>query len=319
MYNKGSNIDLLYNGADLMIKSICKTTLALSILTGGLFYGNTTPSSIKTVEAATINGTVTASVLNVRSGPSTSYKVIGTLKKGAKVTITSTSGSWYKIKSGTKTGWVSSKYIKKAPTTVSATTVNKMKTLGTSKQLIIVSAENESTRNVLIETFEKSGTSWKKLHTYSGVIGKNGMISSKHEGDYETPEGKYTITTAFGRYSNPGTKMTYRKITSNDVFVDDSTSKLYNTWQLASENNGRWKTAEKMNISQYDYGFVINYNTERTPGKGSAIFFHVAGTSGYTAGCTATSKTNVVSILKWLDPAKKPLIIQTPLNKLTQY
>ncbi|PGS47961.1 SH3 domain-containing protein [Bacillus sp. AFS041924] len=302
-----------------MFKSICKATLALSILTGGLFYGNNTPNSIKTVEAATVNGTVTASVLNIRSGPSTTYKVVGTLKKGAKVSITRTSGSWYKITSGTKTGWVSSKYIKKSPTTVSATTVNKMKTLGTSKQLIVVSAQNESTRNVLIETFEKSSTSWKKLHTYTGVIGKNGMISNKHEGDYETPEGKYTITKAFGRYSNPGTKMTYRKITSNDVWVDDSNSNLYNTWQLASENKGRWNSAEKMNISLYNYGFVINYNTARTPGKGSAIFFHIAGTSGYTAGCTATSKANVVSILKWLDPAKKPLIIQTPLSKLTNY
>ncbi|PEL06715.1 SH3 domain-containing protein [Bacillus sp. AFS017336] len=302
-----------------MIKSICKTTLALSILTGGLFYSNITPNAIKTVEAATVNGTVTATVLNVRSGPSTSNKIVGTLKKGAKVSITSTSGTWYKITSGSKTGWVSSKYIKKSATTVSAATVNKMKTLGTSKQLIVVSASNESTRNALIETFEKSGTTWKKLHTYTGVIGKNGMISNKHEGDYETPEGKYTITTAFGRNTNPGTKMTYRKITSNDVWVDDSNSKLYNTWQSASANNGRWKTAEKMNISQYDYGFVINYNQARTPGKGSAIFFHIAGTSGYTAGCTATSKTNVVSILKWLDPAKKPLIIQTPLNKLSQY
>ncbi|WP_142289544.1 SH3 domain-containing protein [Gottfriedia luciferensis] len=302
-----------------MIRSICKTTLALSILTGGLFYENSTPNTIKTVEAATINGTVTATVLNMRSGPGTSYKIVGTLKKGNSVTITGTSGNWFKITSGTKSGWVSSSYIKKSPNTVSVATVNKMKTLGTSKQLIIVSADNESTRNVLIETFEKSATGWKKLHTYSGVIGKNGMISNKHEGDYETPEGKYTITTAFGRYTNPGTKLTYRKITSDDVWVDDSNSKLYNTWQLASQNNGRWKSAENMNRSLYDYGFVINYNEAKVPGKGSAIFFHIAGTSGYTAGCTATSRTYVVSILKWLDPSKKPIIIQTPFNKLSQY
>ncbi|WP_088040801.1 SH3 domain-containing protein [Bacillus sp. EAC] len=298
---------------------IIKTTLALSILTGGILINNFTPSSTNIVEASTIKGIVTASVLNIRSGPNTSYKIVGTVKKGNTVYITNTKIGWYKISSGSKSGWVSSKYIKKTLNPIPASTVNKMKSLGTSKQLILVTAENESTRNVLIETYEKSENSWQKLHSYTGVIGKNGMISNKHEGDYETPEGKYTINTAFGRYSNPGTKLTYRKITSDSVWVDDSKSSLYNTWQLASQNNGRWNSAEKMNIPQYSYGFVINYNVQKTPGKGSAIFFHIAGASGFTAGCTATSKTNVVSILKWIDPTKNPIIIQTPLNKISQY
>jgi len=298
---------------------IIKTTLALSILTGGILINNFTPSNTNIVEASTIKGIVTASVLNIRSGPNTSYKIVGTVKKGNTVYITNTKTGWYKISSGSKSGWVSSKYIKKTLTRIPASTVNKMKSLGASKQLILVTAENESTRNVLIETYENSENSWQKLHSYTGVIGKNGMISNKHEGDYETPEGKYTISTAFGRYSNPGTKLTYRKITSDSVWVDDSKSSLYNTWQSASQNNGRWNSAEKMNIPQYSYGFVINYNVQKTPGKGSAIFFHIAGTSGYTAGCTATSKTNVVSILKWIDPTKNPIIIQTPLNKISQY
>ena len=302
-----------------MNKRILKATLALSIFTGGLLNLNMVPSNVQTVEAATIKGTVTATTLNIRSGPSTNYKVVATIKKGATVSIISSKTSWYKITSGTKTGWVSSKYIRKSTSRIASSTVNNMKTLGTSKQLIIVTADNESARNVVIETFEKYVSGWKKRNTFAGVIGKNGMISNKHEGDYETPEGKYTITTAFGRYVNPGTKLPYRKITADDVWVDDSKSTLYNTWQSASKNNGRWNSAEKMNISLYNYGFVINYNVSRTPGKGSAIFFHIAGSSGYTAGCTATSKTNVISILKWLDPAKRPIIIQTPFNKVTNY
>ncbi len=305
--------------SDRMKKRILKASLALSIFTGGLLNVNMIPSSIQTVEAATIKGTVTATTLNIRSGPSTNYRVVATIKKGETVSITSSKTGWYKITVGTKTGWVSSKYIRKSTSRIASSTVNNMKTIGTSKQLIIVTADNESTRNVVIETFEKYDSGWKKRNTFAGVIGKNGMISSKHEGDYETPEGKYTITTAFGRQVNPGTKLPYRKITADDVWVDDSKSTLYNTWQSASKNNGRWNSAEKMNISLYDYGFVINYNVSRTPGKGSAIFFHIAGTSGYTAGCTATSKTNVISILKWLDPAKKPIIIQTPFNKVTNY
>jgi L,D-peptidoglycan transpeptidase YkuD (ErfK/YbiS/YcfS/YnhG family) len=72
-----------------------------------------------------------------------------------------------------------------------------------------------------------------------------------------------------------------------------------------------------MDIPAYDYGFVINYNESRTPGKGSAIFFHVG--TNYTAGCTATSKEQVVSILKWLNPEKNPVIIQSPVSELDKY
>jgi len=276
-------------------------------------------SHMNSVDASPIIGKVNATTLNIRSGPGTNYKVVSQLKKGNSVNIIATKSGWYKITSSLKTGWVFNKYISTLPSISEKTVVDQMKTLGNSKQVILVKASNEQTRNVTIETYEKLNNSWKKLHTYSGVIGKNGMTSSKREGDYKTPEGKYTITTAFGRQSNPGTKLTYKKITSNDVWVDDSNSKLYNSWQLASENKGRWDSAEQMNIPLYEYGFVINYNLSRIPYKGSAIFFHVEGKSGYTAGCTATSKFNVLSILKWLDPVKSPVIIQTPVNKLNLY
>lgn len=61
--------------------------------------------------AAGSNYTVTASALNVRSGPGTGYKVVGTLKKGAQISAT-ISGSWAKITSGTYTGrYVSKSYL----------------------------------------------------------------------------------------------------------------------------------------------------------------------------------------------------------------
>lgn len=57
-------------------------------------------------------GKVKVTRLNVRSAASTKSKVIGTLKKNQSVTIVSTTGSWYKIKFGKKTGYVSKTYIK---------------------------------------------------------------------------------------------------------------------------------------------------------------------------------------------------------------
>lgn len=46
--------------------------------------------------------------LNVRSGPGTTYKVVDSLKKGTKVTVSATSGNWSKIGSNR---WVSSSYL----------------------------------------------------------------------------------------------------------------------------------------------------------------------------------------------------------------
>lgn len=111
--------------------------------------------------------------------------------------------------------------------------------------------------------------------------------------------------------------MPYRKITNDDVWVDDPESPLYNTWQSKKKTQGQWKSAEKMTHRLYTYGFVINYNIERIPHKGSAIFFHVGNMP--TLGCVATSQSNCISILKWLNPSKKPVIIMTPSNKLNNY
>jgi probable enterotoxin D len=57
-------------------------------------------------------GTVTAnSGLNVRSGPGTGYKVIGSLSKGQKIRIGSHTSGWYNIYFGDHGGWVSDQYL----------------------------------------------------------------------------------------------------------------------------------------------------------------------------------------------------------------
>lgn len=62
-------------------------------------------------------GYVTASVLNIRSVPSTRGNApIGKLTRGTKVNIVGQGNGWYKIQWGSKQGWVSANYItKKSP------------------------------------------------------------------------------------------------------------------------------------------------------------------------------------------------------------
>jgi len=71
--------------------------------------GSTTPAE---PSPATQTGTVkVSSTLNVRSGAGTQYKIVGSLKNGAKVTVLGKSGSWYEIKYGSITGYVSGQYL----------------------------------------------------------------------------------------------------------------------------------------------------------------------------------------------------------------
>ena len=121
-------------------------------------------------------GIVTASALNVRSGPSTSYTVTTKLYKGNKVTILETSNGWMKIKTSNGTiGWVSSSYIEVSNTsttqtsykaTVNATSLNVRKGAGTSYSVI-----TKLSKGTIVDVLESSSNGWKKVKTSGGTIG----------------------------------------------------------------------------------------------------------------------------------------------------
>jgi uncharacterized protein YraI len=54
---------------------------------------------------------VTASRLNVRSGPSTRYRRIGSLARGTRVNVIDSSGSWRKVQLSSGSGWVHGRYL----------------------------------------------------------------------------------------------------------------------------------------------------------------------------------------------------------------
>ena len=81
-----------------------------------------------------VYGTCTASMLAIRSGPSTKYKILGYARKGQKMEILDSSSSWYKVSVNGKTGYSYSKYIDtgKKATSTSNNTSNKSNTPSTS-------------------------------------------------------------------------------------------------------------------------------------------------------------------------------------------
>lgn len=76
--------------------------------TAFMVYGN---KSINTNHS--INKTVTAYALNVRSGPSIKYSKVGLLYKGATVKVITTANGWSKVYyNGNNVGYVSNNYLK---------------------------------------------------------------------------------------------------------------------------------------------------------------------------------------------------------------
>jgi peptidoglycan/xylan/chitin deacetylase (PgdA/CDA1 family) len=67
------------------------------------------------VNLSGVSGVVNTSSLNVHSYPSTSHRVVGTLKRGDVVTCTATASKWFKLHHGSLSGWASSQYITLRP------------------------------------------------------------------------------------------------------------------------------------------------------------------------------------------------------------
>jgi L,D-peptidoglycan transpeptidase YkuD (ErfK/YbiS/YcfS/YnhG family) len=95
----------------------------------------------------------------------------------------------------------------------------------------------------------------------------------------------FPLRGGFGTAADPGVKVHWMRVTRNDVWVDDSASKLYNTHQVLPAR-GRGRARRSCNIRAYTYAQVIGYNEARKPGLGSAIFLHL-DTGRATAGCVS--------------------------------
>jgi L,D-peptidoglycan transpeptidase YkuD (ErfK/YbiS/YcfS/YnhG family) len=183
---------------------------------------------------------------------------------------------------------------------------------GSSGQAIVVRTPSWNATVGTLEAYEKVGGAW---HVFvaptTAHVGYDGFARDKHEGDGRTPAGVYGFSMAFGTNADPGTHLHYRSATEGDVWVDDPSSSLYNTWQT-DPSNGRWRSAERLyQPAPYAYAAVIAYNTARTPGRGSAIFMHVS-LGRATSGCVSVDRSVLLRLLRWLDPAQHPVIVMGP-------
>ena len=142
----------------------------------------------------------------------------------------------------------------------------------------------------------------------------------KREGDGRSPAGAFALDTAFG-FSDAASaawiSLPYLPLRETTECVDDVGSVHYNTIvDRASTPTVDWNSAEHMRrIGQYTLGVHVAYNAAPPRrGRGSCIFLHIwAGPSSVTSGCTAMDATALESLVRWLDPERRPMLVQLPL------
>lgn len=175
------------------------------------------------------------------------------------------------------------------------------------QQLITVDSNGSAAQ---IDFYRRTNNTWIQDEglSCSGFVGANGVTEEMHEGSRTTPKGLYPISEAFYINEMPATGLSIFQITNDTYWIDDPDSTFYNRRVEGTENKD-WNSAEHMidYAGAYEYGFVVDYNTEAAYNAGSAIFFHVSYNP--TAGCIGTSRDMVLKYLENLDLSEKPFIV----------
>ncbi|HAT4283051.1 TPA: SH3 domain-containing protein [Clostridium perfringens] len=182
--------------------------------------GTTTPEKPSTPESTQKTGIVNvSSSLNVRSGASTSSKVIGSLSGNSKVTIVGEEGSFYKIEYKGSHGYVAKEYIKDITGTGSSNN-NQGTTTTPEKPSTPESTQKTGIVNVSSSLNVRSGasTSSKVIGSLSGnskvtIVGEEGAfykIEYKGSHGYVAKEYIKDITGS-NNNSNQGTTTTPEK------------------------------------------------------------------------------------------------------------
>ncbi|MEJ2496500.1 MAG: L,D-transpeptidase family protein [Sulfurovaceae bacterium] len=169
-----------------------------------------------------------------------------------------------------------------------------------SSQLILVSTDDWNASNGVLQKYQKESGQWYKIGDDIAIkVGENGL--GWGIGLHKTP--------ADAPYP-------YEEMSKDFHCVDDSDSKYYNKIVDSKKVKKDYNSYEVMEFDKnyYKYGLVVDHNPKAVPLKGSCIFLHIKSIP--TMGCTAMSEEAMLELLKWLDPAKTPILIQAPKGEI---
>lgn len=195
--------------------------------------------------ASALPAEVTATALNVRTGPGTGYRVFTTLRRGAIVDEISRSGNWARVQVNGRTGYVYKRYIRPAqssggntgggtPTPATTMRVNTGSLNVRSGPSTSYSRVGSLSRGASVSVTGQQG-SWRKI-SYTGGSGwvhgaylTSGSVSS-------TTTTKEVGASSLNVRSGPGTR--YRKIGSLTAGSRVNVSETTGSWSRVAYGNG---------------------------------------------------------------------------------
>lgn len=211
-----------------------------------------------------------------------------------------------------------------------------------SRQCVVVVAANWNSTTGVLRAFDRENAqgNWEmRGPEIPVVLGKKGLgwgrgvVNQDHgakprkvEGDNKAPAGVFRLGSVFGyapAKSAGWVKLRYLPLTKNIEGVDDPRSRYYNRLVDRSKvAQVDWRSSEKMRRDDdlYKWGVVVDHNPAAIPRAGSLIFFHLwKNSSSTTAGCTAMPEKDLVKLIRWLDPAARPILVQMPRDNYAAF
>jgi D-alanyl-D-alanine dipeptidase len=195
------------------------------------------------------------------------------------------------------------------------------------EQLVLVISPDMNSTAATMQRYEK-GARWQKTgEAVEVTLGRSGLGWAegaeplKQEGDGRSPAGIFMLSRTFGYDERPNSAMAYLHADPSLICIDDSSDERYNQMELLDPLHPP-KSYEKMRRDDevYRNGAIIDYNTEGEKGRGSCIFIHLNHPDNHpTSGCTAMEEAPLKELLGWLDPQKKPRILQIPRSECKRY
>jgi D-alanyl-D-alanine dipeptidase len=215
--------------------------------------------------------------------------------------------------------------------------------LESSTQLLVVTTADWNAVSGTLQRYQRADAHarWKiEGAPITVVVGKNGLgwgvgemppihpsasDPIKKEGDGKAPAGIFPLLSTFGYAPQtlPDSKMPYITLAQSVECVDDVHSQYYNRVLDRASVVPDWNSSEKMRRPDelYTWGIVVGHNSAPVaPGAGSCIFLHIWKGAGIgTVGCTAMPMPQVERVIAWLDPSRKPLLVQLPMAQYREY
>ena len=193
-------------------------------------------------------------------------------------------------------------------------------------QLIVVSSPTDDPPApgylATLRTYERASDAapWRPAFgPWRAETGSGHLLAAarRREGDHATPIGVFGFAaTMYGTEPNPGgLHYRYHQLVCGDWWDEDPYSAEYNRFVhvpcAETPPFAAWSEALWTEGNAYPYLAVIRFNMNPTvagaDAPGAGIFLH-SWMDGATEGCVALPESELLEVLRWLEPSAHPVI-----------